>query len=128
MINSNVNSSLGGLKFGTDGEGNYGYFGADGSLIPFSNGLSNVKEFAYARTTSGYTRTLTLENAYSTLPKNYIFACYDTLIVCFSGNIIYKVSKIDGGANTTLSVNGKTLTVNTPKFGGSYAMYFVVFE
>ena len=30
-----VNSSLGGLTFGKDGEGNYGYFGADGSLIPF---------------------------------------------------------------------------------------------
>lgn len=31
-----VNSSLGGLKFGTDGDGNVGYYGADGSLIPFS--------------------------------------------------------------------------------------------
>ena len=31
-----LNSSLGGLSFGIDGEGNYGYFGADGSLIPFS--------------------------------------------------------------------------------------------
>lgn len=30
-----VNSSLGGLKFGTDGDGNYGYYGADGSLTPF---------------------------------------------------------------------------------------------
>ena len=28
-------SSLGGMKFGTDGDGNYGYYGADGSLIPF---------------------------------------------------------------------------------------------
>lgn len=24
------------MKFGTDGDGNYGYYGADGSLIPFS--------------------------------------------------------------------------------------------
>ena len=30
-----VYSSLGGLSFGTDGDGNYGYYGADGSLIPF---------------------------------------------------------------------------------------------
>lgn len=29
---------LGGLRFGTDGDGNYGYYGADGSLIPFSQG------------------------------------------------------------------------------------------
>ena len=26
---------MGGLKFGKDGDGNYGYYGADGSLIPF---------------------------------------------------------------------------------------------
>ena len=32
----NVNNSLGGLKFGKDGDGNYGYYGADGSLIPFN--------------------------------------------------------------------------------------------
>ena len=31
-----VNNSLGGLSFGTDGDGNYGYYGADGSLIPFN--------------------------------------------------------------------------------------------
>ena len=33
-----VNSSLGGMKFGIDGDGNYGYYGADGSLIPFKSG------------------------------------------------------------------------------------------
>lgn len=30
-----IYSSLGGLNFGTDGDGNVGYYGADGSLIPF---------------------------------------------------------------------------------------------
>lgn len=25
------------MKFGTDGDGNYGYYGADGSLIPFKS-------------------------------------------------------------------------------------------
>ena len=37
-----LNSSLGGLSFGKDGEGNYGYFGADGSLIPFSSGVNEI--------------------------------------------------------------------------------------
>lgn len=37
-----VNSSLGGLTFGTDGDGNYGYYGADGSLIPFKRGFEIV--------------------------------------------------------------------------------------
>lgn len=32
-----VNASLGGLTFGVDGDGNYGYYGADGSLVPFSS-------------------------------------------------------------------------------------------
>ena len=33
-----VNNNLGGLRFGVDGDGNYGYYGADDSLIPFSSG------------------------------------------------------------------------------------------
>lgn len=33
-----VYSSLGGMKFGKDGDGNVGYYGADGSLIPFKSG------------------------------------------------------------------------------------------
>ena len=37
-----LNECLGGLRFGTDGDGNYGYYGADGSLIPFKSG--EVKE------------------------------------------------------------------------------------
>lgn len=47
-----INSSLGGLKFGTDGDGNYGYYGADGSLIPFSS-----KVFGFM-TVSGLTKII----------------------------------------------------------------------
>ncbi len=32
-----LNNNLGGLSFGIDGDGNYGYYGADGSLIPFKS-------------------------------------------------------------------------------------------
>ncbi len=31
-----LNNKFGGMRFGVDGDGNYGYYGADGSLIPFS--------------------------------------------------------------------------------------------
>lgn len=34
---SELNSSLGGVQFGIDGEGNRCYLGADGSLVPFSS-------------------------------------------------------------------------------------------
>ena len=30
-----LNSSLGGLSFGTDGDGNYGYYKTDGTFVPF---------------------------------------------------------------------------------------------
>ena len=32
-----LKEDMGGLRFGKDGDGNYGYYGADGSLIPFNN-------------------------------------------------------------------------------------------
>lgn len=31
-----VNSNLGNVRFGIDGDGNYGYYGADDSFVPFS--------------------------------------------------------------------------------------------
>lgn len=39
LVVKELSDSLGGLRFGTDGEGNYGYFGADDSLIPFKSGV-----------------------------------------------------------------------------------------
>lgn len=33
------NKNLGGLRFGVDGDGNYGYYKADDSFIPFSNSV-----------------------------------------------------------------------------------------
>ena len=35
-----LNNNLGGLRFGADGDGNYGYYGADGSLIPFKSNFN----------------------------------------------------------------------------------------
>ena len=50
-----VNDSLGGLRFGTDGDGNYGYYGADDSLIPFKSG--NDLEMVTSFTRKSYTLT-----------------------------------------------------------------------
>lgn len=36
------NKNFGGISFGIDGDGNYGYYGADGSLIPFKTFNCNV--------------------------------------------------------------------------------------
>lgn len=52
----NIDSSLGGLSFGKDGDGNYGYYGADGSLIPFKSGkLIFAAKFAYSTKDDGNT-------------------------------------------------------------------------
>ena len=37
-----LSGKMGGVSFGVDGEGNPGYLGADGSLIPFFSGLTFV--------------------------------------------------------------------------------------
>lgn len=34
-MGNELNKNMGGLRFGKDGDGNYGYYGADDSLIPF---------------------------------------------------------------------------------------------
>ena len=41
------------MKFGTDGDGNYGYYGADGSLIPFS-GSEKIYYGTYSSFVSQY--------------------------------------------------------------------------
>lgn len=66
LVVKDIDSSLGGLAFGTDGDGNYGYYGADGSLIPFSS----FKELAYIAMKYGYGTTVGVVN------KDSIFAGY----------------------------------------------------
>lgn len=53
-----LNSSLGGVQFGIDGEGNRCYLGADGSLIPFkSSGI--VEELVKSNASTYYSLTTT---------------------------------------------------------------------
>lgn len=68
------------FKFATDGEGNYGYLGADGSLIPFNN-LSN------------------LVNVYSHSGANYVYTAEK------SGYAIY--TAFNGSEPTIENISGK---------------------
>jgi len=65
-----VNNNLGGLRFGVDGDGNYGYYGADDSLIPFKSGeftlVASLYYDAFDGTIDG-TNTWTADNDYDTL-------------------------------------------------------------
>ena len=48
----NIDSSLGGLSFGKDGDGNCGYYGADGSQIPFKR-ITSVTVETWTLTSNG---------------------------------------------------------------------------
>lgn len=64
---SQLNNSLGGLTFGTDGEGNYGYFGDDDVLVPFKSGA----EILVSKSASQYS-TVTLFTATRRIEKPYV--------------------------------------------------------
>ena len=53
-LKKNVENSLGGLTFGKDGDGNYGYYGADGSLIPFKS--TEIVAGTFSTTSSSVTK------------------------------------------------------------------------
>ena len=88
-----LNSSLGGLRFGTDGEGNYGYFGADDSLIPFKRTpilLGTISE--------NY-------GGYKTLIKKFVVPtdCKNCLLIFSSGS----------GGESSFSISSLTSTSGT---------------
>lgn len=53
------NKNLGGLRFGVDGDGNYGYYGADDSLIPFKRGVATATLLKEICTTTSTSETYT---------------------------------------------------------------------
>ena len=46
-----VNENFGGLRFGIDGEGNYGYFKGDDTFVPFNSGGSAISKIIFANNT-----------------------------------------------------------------------------
>ena len=113
-----LNSNLGGMKFGIDSNGNYGYIkaGAD-SVTPFSSN----KRYSYSWTSSNNEqKTLTLEIE----PKYIAFTV--------GGNsqnaVLYDVENQEyiinaSHANIITSVNGKVVTINT--YHGSTAVNYL---
>lgn len=105
----NVNNSFGGMKFGIDSSGNYGYIkaGAD-SVTPFSS----IKRYSYSWTSSNdEQKTLTLEIepkyiAFTVGGKQLNAVLYDV------ENQEYIINTV-GSANIIASVNGKVVTINT---------------
>ena len=113
-----LNSNLGGMKFGIDSNGNYGYIkaGAD-SVTPFSSN----KRYSYSWTSSNNEqKTLTLEIE----PKYIAF----TVGGIKTNAVLYDVENQEyiinaAGVNIITSVNGKVVTINT--YHGSTAVNYL---
>lgn len=72
------------MKFGTDGDGNYGYYGADGSLIPFKSAPPYIKS----------------ANLGITYDPSFILRNYNsTIVVCPNGCATFTLHKISYYAN-----------------------------
>ena len=113
-----LNSNLGGMKFGIDSNGNYGYIkaGAD-SVTPFSSN----KRYSYSWTSSNNEqKTLTLE-----IEPKYIAL---TVGGIKTNAVLYDVENQEyiinaAGVNIITSVNGKVVTINT--YHGSTAVNYL---
>lgn len=92
-------NSLGGLKFGIDTNGNYGYYkdGAD-SVTPFKSGIKLKKTCIYSQ--------LTIDED------------YDECLLVFASAGSYGSLAITNGGNYTMEEAGKSMTVNTGTVNG----------
>ena len=117
-----VNNSLGGLKFGKDGDGNYGYYGADGSLIPFSQ--ISIGKF----TAVNGTKTINV----GFKPKAVIIM--STRAGTFFENVYYYDANNDlvvtgfWGSSSSLGVKSLTPTGFTYKYDISVDLKYIAFK
>ena len=96
-----LNDSLGGLRFGTDGDGNVGYYGADDSLIPFKK---SIKDSFAKSSVNGYKHTFSIPDG---VKKILLFvSCTSITSARFAieGEVIVSSNRIFNGAS---GISGK---------------------
>ena len=98
-----VNESLGGLRFGTDGEGNYGYFGADDSLIPFKKGVPQYIGAVWS--TAQTYNSFYCDNNTNSIISNYVGGIW-------LSNNDFKLGLIGGIEQCIANVNGTFKVIN----------------
>lgn len=97
------------MKFGTDGDGNYGYYGADGSLIPFRNFKTATKKQSYS-VKAGYQATVTIN--FSDVFPNALLG-----VVSISDSGSGPVGAFRS-RRSVVSINSSDKTVTTNAYGG----------
>lgn len=107
----NVNNSLGGMKFGKDGDGNYGYYGADGSLIPF-NGYKTITRSGTYSVKSGYPTSCTI--GFSDVFEKEIIGIQSFKVT----NGLGVVGAFGKYANEGIQINNSNLSITFTTYGG----------
>lgn len=96
MLNNNLTASDDlQFKFATDGEGNYGFLGADGSLIPFKSGVNIELEYYNAVDSSyNYTHNINSDGIYII---GFITNTITSYSMNTSANILHEVNTVGSG-------------------------------
>ena len=125
------------FKFGKDGDGNYGYYGADGSLIPFKSGAVELHSKVYTSGTLSDTYTFTEDyekilvfasSANDTIP-NVQFSLVPTIQGTATTLMSYDNSSgggIAGYASVLLLENVKAN--DTIAFSGRYCSLWTIYQ
>lgn len=126
-----LNKNMGGLTFGKDGDGNYGYYGADGSLVPFK--CFKTGTFAGTQDTSkDITVDIGIENpSFFVWYSESAYASYQTTIYDknYSEDVV-RLLRQDGfrtvAVSTMLEFDGTSVTIkngSATNNAGYYALY-----
>lgn len=94
---SEVNNNLGGLRFGVDGEGNYGYLKGDDTFVPFKG-------------------SATLERIIVESPNSSTLVTYNKTFTCSHDSRVYIYVENDqsfGSRPITVKHNGVTIATST---------------
>ena len=125
------NKNFGGVSFGIDGDGNYGYYGADGSLVPFKSGnpylrYNEESKYIQCLDTNGIWKNIIKVNA---VPMDMIAASSINLLsqpywVCKVAGTSTRSAKNSAGSYCSCSViAGNHLDKFTIKASRDIAIY-----
>lgn len=117
------------FSFGVDGDGNYGYYGADDSLIPFKSDFSNA---TLLTSVTGYDGGKTLD--YTADKDKYVLVVFATVNVQYSsertiksttGEILFDINASHTASNTTA---GSRVALVKLKAGQSISCYIYAYS
>lgn len=110
------------FRFETDGEGNYGYLGADGSFIPFSSGGGEAEKYkeTIVATLNRANLSLTVDSTWEEI-TNGLKSLYPEVFYAMTewGSSSYWSLTTSGTKSASFASSGINLTVGYPSSGKS---------